>query len=145
VLWSPDNQNHTLNDLTARTYQTIRVVPTTLSAHGHSATFPTHTITPAGGQHTFTPEDAPILVEPVPPVPFDLRAELDAAGAPVLVWSREIGEVITAVVATTRALTEIPAEIHRRLRHRTESAHFAALFQRFCSLIALKFAGLSAL
>jgi hypothetical protein len=101
VLWSPDNQNHTLTGLTARAYQTIRVVPTTLSADGHTATFLTNTIAPVGGQYTFALEDAPILVEPGPPPPFAVRAELDAVGAPVLVWSSEVGEVITVEVTTS--------------------------------------------
>ena len=101
VLWSPDNQNHTLTGLTARTYQTLRVVPATLSPDGQTATFLTNTVTPAAGQYTFALEDAPILVEPVPPPPFALRGELDVSGAPVLVWSAEVGEVITVEVAAT--------------------------------------------
>jgi len=101
VLWSPDNQAHTLTGLTARTYQTIRVVPTALSADGQSATFLTDTVSPVGGQYTFALEDAPILVEPVPPPPFAVRAELDASGTPVLVWTADVGEVITVEVATS--------------------------------------------
>lgn len=112
VLWSPDNRDYRLTGLTARTYQTIRVVPTTVSSDGHHATFLTNTVVPVGGEFIFALGDAPILVEPVPPPPFAVRGALDGTGAPALFWPATVGEVLKVEVATSLRLatwTPVPA------------------------------------
>lgn len=91
VLWSPDNQSLTLTGLTANVYQTLRVVPTALSADLESATFTTNTISPSGGEYTFALTGIPIVVEALPPSPFSLRAEQDGSGRTVLVWPADLG------------------------------------------------------
>ena len=113
VLWSPDNRDYRLTGLTARTYQTIHVVPATLSPDGHHATFLTNTIVPVGGEFILALEDDPILVEPVPPPPFAVRAVLDGTGAPLLFWPAAVGEVIKVEVATSLLpahWTAVPAD-----------------------------------
>ncbi|MFN3840482.1 MAG: T9SS type A sorting domain-containing protein [Cyclobacteriaceae bacterium] len=64
VIWSPNSQPYTLNGLSTSYINVTKVVPTTVSGDGQSATFEEHNYPVSSGSYTFTSlSSIPLLVE----------------------------------------------------------------------------------
>ena len=64
VIWSPNSQPYSLTGLTTNYINVTKVVPTTVSGNGQSATFEEHNYPVSSGSYTFTSlSSIPLLVE----------------------------------------------------------------------------------